>query len=559
VSPSRFDWLALPLALCACTLAFQRDLRQCRVDADCQALDPGFLCGEDAVCVSFVAMDRVSSSPEGNECRSDAECLTRSVPALCRDGYCRAIAGASGRCVPVGAPNVTDEMDALALGLLVPRQELDDDGSKPGIRRVVGAAIDEFNASRSAEKLASLPPLLGIACDESNPDELEYLLHTLNVRLIIGPSDVDRVELALLRISDQALLIPPFADAPNLEPTASDRPGYVLSCRPNRKTVQPYFIDAVAEVGRRLATLGPPAPAAISAGLVVSSDPATASFADGLDAARLDDAGVRVFRYTDYPLGVSLVEALALAEPPVNLVVAASAEGDWAQNMAAVDAASRERGDDLPFYLLPENRGPTYTALLQEETPNVDPLSRSLRMIVLGRARSSRGEIALDEFVERVDARASMLALAGLEYIYDCTYAAIYATIAAAARLRRSPLGLAPEAVVLGLRSLAGGPSMLVGPSDIARSLRELASQRGLDGAIDLVGISGELDFLTPPSEDPSSAREYISAGAPDGALYCLDVHDRTLCDMGVAFPAAGGPPVQVDTACACFPSSVMP
>jgi hypothetical protein len=554
----------------SCTLALERQSGQCRTHSDCQLLDPAYVCGNSGVCVALASESPEPSEPRGDECNRDMDCSGPAVPSVCRAGYCRAIAGPDGRCTVLGAPDASfaEDEDVMLIGLLTTREELEPTGpivlgrpERPrGVPGAVSTAIAELNQVRLVAD-AAVPPLVAVVCDEADIASIEYLLDALQVHVIVGPTSPERVELVLVRSLGDALLLPPYADGPNLVPRPSDSDGFLVSCRPNRLGVLPYLLDAIAEAKALITVLGAPEnAAAINPALVVSSDVATAGFADGLDDMALAAAGVRRIRYnTDLPER-RLAPALGAAEPPVNLVVAASAEDDWAANMEQYDAAHFVAEGTYPYYLLADKRSEVYQPPDAKASGDGPFPPQSSRLLGLDYHRSARSLLARADFVTAFDANVQFKPDAALEYAYDCTYVVVYAAIAAALRLRRPVVGLRPEAILTGLSALQGaGPALAVGRGDALSVISNLVSNAGMDGSLDLFGASGELDFsLTNAGGGaPVSAasRKYFSVTAPGGELYCVDARIRELCDTGIVFPAGGGPPSRLGNPCACLGS----
>jgi hypothetical protein len=558
----------------SCTLLLQEPSWQCQTHAHCQALGPSFVCGDRAVCVPLGKDEIEPPRSLGSECQRDADCASAERASVCRDGDCRSI-DAGGQCLVLGAEAArADSADAMIIGLLSSRQELGIEGSagsaRPlqplaGVAVAVQTAIAELNRARADmldEGVSLLPPLVAVACDERDTDALEYMLDALGVRVIVGPTSSERVELALLRVLDRAVLLPPFADGPNLLPSAVDPAGFVLACRPNRLGMVPYFLDAVAEARSLIAASLPLAPP-LNPALAISTDLATQSFADRISDEALADAGLRRLRYGDQT-GRDLISVLMEQQPPVDLVIAASMEDDWAANMTGYDAAYFERYGTYPYYVLGDEPSQAYEqAIAVQSSATMPPLQA--RLLGLGYARGDASRRVFSDFASAYEALAGRRPLAGLEYAYDCTYAAVYAVIAAGLRWRKPMLGLAPRALVAGLGALRGGATArLVGGRDVVDIVRDLIDGSGLDGSIDLIGASGNLHVeLAGVEAAPLSmqaapalaapARHYFSVDPPNGELYCVDATSRVLCATGSVFSPSGEHPPRAPNPCDCF------
>jgi hypothetical protein len=456
------------------------------------------------------------------------------------------------------AEALADGSDVLLIGVLSSADELGlasatslarPDPPAFGVGAAVSTALAELNRARREAQQVALPPLVGVACNEADSIQLEYLLDSLRVRLIIGPTDSERVAVAALRTHQRALLLPPFADGPDLQADPLYEASWVLSCRPNRRAVLGYFLDAVAEARRYIEAVVPRPP--LNPALLVSADVATASFAHGLDSVALEAAGVRRVDYADMG-DADLVSDLVALEPPVGLVIAASMEDDWGSRMAAYDAAYFERHGEYPYYLLADKRARAIEPALADVmgTP-----PRALRFLGLDYERGALSQLALAAFVGAYESQFNRPAEPALEYAYDCTYVAVYSAMAAALRLRRPIPELDVDAIISGVGALRGGsvPS-LVGEGDAVNVLAALVDARGRSGAVDLVGASGSLDF--PPVDDPTvfePTPRYVSVPAPSGEFYCVDADDRSLCDTGITFAVNGGSPVATTDRCACL------
>jgi hypothetical protein len=577
-APAR--WLAAACAL-SCTLLLQEPGWQCQTHAHCQALGASFVCGDRGVCVPLGHDEHETPRPSGSDCQRDADCAGAERVSVCRDGFCRSIDG-DGQCLVLGGPEAAraDSADAMIIGLLSSRQELGIEaaaGSARPLQPLEGAAvavqtaIAELNRARADmldDGVPPLPPLVALACDERDTDALEYMLDALQVRVIVGPTSSERVELALLRVLDRAVLLPPFADAPNLLPSALDPAGLLLACRPNRLSVLPYFLDAAAEARRLIAEAFPMAPPPTAA-LVVSTDLATQSFADRISDEALADAGLRQLRYGDQT-GRDLISVLIDQQPPVDLVIAASMEDDWAANMASYDAAYFERYGTYPYYLLGDDRSEAYEQAVVLQSSAAAPPLRS-RLLALGYARGDASRRAFSDFANAYEALAGRRPRAALEYAYDCTYAAVYAAIAAGLRWRKPMLGLAPGALVTGLGALRGeATARLVGGRDVVDILDDLIAGSGLDGSIDLIGASGSLRVQLAGAEaaalameaapaPPKPARHYFNVDPPSGELYCVDATSQALCATGTVFSPSGEHPPRPPNPCNCFGGSLAP
>jgi hypothetical protein len=288
--------------------------------------------------------------------------------------------------------------------------------------------------------------------------------------------------------------------------------------------------------------------------MAVSEDAPTMSFAAGINDQDLTSAGVERLEYTSEPGGRGLVSALRAEDPPANLLIAASGEDAWEQNIAAVDSATFADHEFYPYYLV-STKHLDLLSTLEDRTTADGFLRQYERMLGLDYHRSERSRQAHDEFLVAFEVEpgggAGSEADPGLEYAYDCTYVAAYTAVAAAERRLTSGVPSA-EALAISLDSLTGGATVPVRARSIPDALELLRENQGDPGALDLVGTSGELDFE--PRGDERSKRRYFAPAAPDGELYCISGSGvKTFCDTGVVFPAAGGPPTDDNGQCTCL------
>jgi hypothetical protein len=435
--------------------------------------------------------------------------------------------------------------------MLVSPSELGATG-RPLVSGAVGTAINELNRARDERDLVDLPPLVGIACDETSDEALDYLIDSLEVPVVVGPTSSSRVSRAIDRSAGKALLMLPNADGPNLEPEANDSLAYFVGCRPSRTGVRAYFLDAVRAVIARIQAAGEPA---VTPLLAVSEDVPTESFASGINQADLTSAGVRRLEYTTEAGGRGLVSALKGEDPPPNLLIAASGEDAWQDNIPAVDSASFGDHEFYPYYLLATKRFDLLETLIDMTTAEGFPRQYE-RWLGLDYHRSERSRQAYEEFrvAFEVEAGAGSGSDAdpGLEYAYDCAYVAAYAAVAA--QQRKLVMGRhTGAALATSIDALTGGDTAIpVRALSIPDAIEQLLENNGLPESLDLIGTSGDLDFE--PAGAEASKRRYLRPATPDGELYCISRSGvKTFCDTGVVFPAEGGEPSADDGQCDCL------
>jgi len=545
-------WAAV-VASGACTLALERADRQCQRHADCRALGSGLVCAEDGVCVPLnVNEPSAAAVADAGSCRAHSECAGSFGQSLCINGACQPLNEPSASCVSWdwGTTSPPDAADVLVVGMLVPSDEL------AGSLRVTGAvatAVRELNAVRELAPTVGLPAIVAVACDESKPESVAYLVDTLRARIIVGPTRTAQLEPALRKAGEAALLLAPFADGPDLPVLADRAAGRLVSCKPNRSAVRAYFLDAVEEVRAQIAALAAPGMDPIEAALAVSGDEATLAFSGQFNDQELQDAGLRRLRYTADPSGSGLLSALIAATPRPNLVVAASSEDDWAANIAAVDGATYVSTGAYPYYLLGEKSTDVLSMTNANASTAAGFPAPSMRLIGLDYHRDDLVARTYSEFAASF-VQAHGAPPAGLEYAYDCAYLGIYSAIAAGIRRGVPPSSLSASEIVLGLDALHGeGAAVPVRAASIREIMARLAARRGESGSVDLIGSSGQLDIEQSATSADGLSSRLFSVAPPAGELYCVDGATLSYCDTGIVFPVAGGEPSRSDDGCTCF------
>jgi hypothetical protein len=542
--------LALP-CLPSCTLLLQRDGEQCHSHADCQALGPEYVCASDSVCVPISRQPATLDARDKGECHLDSDCQQDAGPRVCRKARCLALDVPELSCVSDHWGNTPEDVsNAVLVGILAPLDELAPNIARRRLTGAVGTAINGLNRVRSDDAISGLPALLGVACDEARAESVEYMVRDLGVNILIGPGDATRVESLLSQLAERALLWSPFSDISSLTPASDSGPAWLVSCRPSRAGMVGYFMTAVSELRTDIAALGGVAASDISPVLAVSDDPESNSLAARLDPAQLDAAGVRLLRYPKEPRGRGLVSALTALEPSPNLIIAASGEDDWLQNMVAFDAASFTQWGTYPYYLLAEKRT-AYLRTLDDQAAN-DSLLPPARVFGLDMHLSPASALLAQGFGLDYQGETGLVVEAGLEYAFDCAQLAVYSAIAAASRFSIPIEKLTPETLVAGLGALAEGTSKLAAADVDAKAIvASLVTNSGLDAAVDLFGASGDLDFESAAGGD--AARRIWVPRSPDGELYCIDADTRAFCDTGVVFPVEGSEPSRGAPRCACL------
>jgi hypothetical protein len=542
----------------ACTLTLRRDERQCDIAADCRALGDGLVCASDGVCVSLTYEQTAPILPLDGACVAHADCAQTSGPALCVDGSCLPLSSADAGCVSLawGTPAPPDAAPVLLVGMLVPAAELE----LVARRQLTGAvalAIAEFNRARLQAGVAALPALVGVACDEARVEAIEYLVGSLGARVVVGPTSSRYVPRALAVTAERAVLLAPFADGPELESEPQPAGSWLATCKPNRVNVQPYFLRAIDAARAKVMNAAPELAPLVTA-LAVSGDESTQRFAAGFNDEQLAAASIAPVRYTSEPGGVGLVRALAPLDVLPSFVVAASAEDDWAANMQAYDSARYAAAGDYPYYLLADERSALKVEVVANEMTAPGFPERRQRLLGLDYHRDEPTELAHADFRTAFSVELEDSPDAGLEYAYDCAYAGVLAALAARLYLGTSLEETTASAIASGLTALTGGgPALPVRASSIPEMLEALAVGAGTAGSVDLIGISGPLDFTgAGAAPDPYGEARHYGVGAPDGELYCIDDDSTEFCGLGIVFPANGGPATEEPSACSCLATS---
>lgn len=515
----------------ACTVALQRDSDQCSTSADCQALAVGAICTSDGVCQ---ALDESLVAKAESACIWDADCA--EPWAICREGACRSLEVPG--CELVGSPPPGRER--LPIGVLVPSDEL----GQGALHGVLGAALTTVNELNLATATSSSPGVAAIACSDQDQEAIGALRRA-GVVVFLGPSKMEALQQVRQTLKGGGIVFAPAADAPALLETESV--SSVVSCKPNARDLLATDVSAVTFMRERLEQAGLIAPES-AAVLAVSSGEKDLGY--GMDAAREQQANIRevVYEYRDD--GGDLTSQLK--GTGTRLIVSASDEVDWSNNVRALDRTSRLAGVPPPFYLL---KGKQLNAL---DAIQVEPMDLTDRRSVGRTSKLTEPEQQVrSEFAQSVRAATGNPASPDASYVHDCTYLAFYAAIAAQLRYSLTAHGLTPNAMLVGLRALVRGDAVAeVGREGVPGALALLERARGGDATLHLLGGSGSLELTELPAvEDAvlSAAGRYVRPVPGDYEFYCVEAAARRFCNTGVVIPAAGGP-VSGENRCECFP-----
>ena len=530
------------LALTSCTLALSRTHDQCSTSRDCQAVELGAVCTDQGVCKSV--MSTASTAPaHAQPCQHDADCTDPS--ALCRQGGCKSLI-ADG-CVGLGVADATDERERLPVAVLTAHEDLLATPLGP-VPAAVLLAVTEINAQRSAGAL--LPRVIAVACDETNTDALHDLIAS-GVRVVVGPTRSDLLAPTSDAALNEAVLFAPFADAPLFEiMQAPTRTSSIVSCKPNRRESEASLLSAVDFMRAYIARAQAPA-AGDSAVVALTQTENQLGFADLFRPSELTPHGAQALTFD--PKKDDLGTALAALPAVPGLVVGASTEADWSQNVLSVE---RSLSDHLPYYLLSDKQSDVLNLLLHDGQ-RVSPQDQ--RTFGLDNHLEAANLSAREQFVSAFVAATGGDPPRGTEYAYDCTYLGIYAAYAGLLRYSLSPDQLSPGAVLMGLSGFnEHGMPLSVGAADVALALATLQRPVSSQRAIRLLGSSGNVgDLQSLPGafgvvSDTSTV--YVQPTPRAKELYCIDRKNSQFCDTGLIFPVSGAQPAPTEGACSCMP-----
>jgi hypothetical protein len=533
------------LVVTGCTLALQREGDQCETSDDCQRLARGAVCTSEGICEALQDTAEVSYD---EPCASDDEC--KGAWSICRDYVCRKL-DAHG-CIGLGTIDAADPRERLPIGLLVPAEEL----VGAAAQRMRGAAltaIDAFNQTPG-----SGPQLVGVACDDGDEVALAALLDA-GVQILIGPSRAHAIAPIAAIAQRRAVLFAPFADAPALLELGTPLESHVVSCTPNGAGTLVAQGAAISFFREHLRAAGLAADQARMVEAISHEEHELGyGFADGggVDIERVSyDASLQ---------GRGFVSALSEHPQEPSILVAPSGEVDWSFNMTALDSERLATGAPLPFYLLRGKQANTLDVIRDSATSP----HRSERAVGLDFTLSEPSQEVHRRFVRAFHGSTGSAAAPGLAAVHDCVYLAVYAALAAELRFSLRRQELSADSLIMGLRALVkpdagdqdsedhGSVDVAVGREEIPQALAALRSARGRDGAIDLRGGTGDLDFLALPSTTQviqSRAGLYLSPSPASLELYCVDAARNEFCDTGIVFSQVASTSPE-SSRCDCFP-----
>jgi hypothetical protein len=471
------------------------------------------------------------------------------------------------------------------MAVLVPKAELGASGPEGSLAAAL-TAIDELNDARAASP--ELPRVVAVACADDDQAALATLSGPLAVRIFIGPTRGTAIRPASDTINGRGALFAPFADGPNL--ATQDLATNVVSCTANRRDSYAAVIAAanfLRAPGSPL-KVTPDGPTA----LTLSSDEVELGFGNPFAAKPL---GETVLFGAD---AKGLKGALDAQPAWPGLVLAASAENSWSDNIKAIESESVATGQPVPNYLLIDQQANMLSLLNEANTqagsramparqpssslaspPATDSLP-SLVVRVFGLAyhvdqRNTDVDSAFRAAFSKETGHSPDLEVASdphagpdLNRVYDCTYLAIYAALGAQVRFALTPDELSAPALIVGLRALVGKrdrPPIIgtqpvtqpcnVGADAVSDVLAALKQGGGADSTVALTGASGNFDLpvfsVTADQVIEGDAAKYLSPAAPDEDLYCY-CSGTTFYRTGVSFSAIGTLRV-TKGACSCM------
>ncbi len=523
--------------LLGCSALLEREHDQCSTSEDCQHFGMGSVCTTNGTCRRATAP--IGAPPDSSlpVCKRDADCGDSSV---CRDAVCRDLERSG--CVMLSASGFDSRAERLPLLLLLPDTLRDANR----FRSVVGTAARAWSAARQVE--TELPELSIVACPASDPRSLD-LLDRAGIRLVLAAVKTAQLESVLEAVDGRALVFAPFADAPGLRDLIeSRRTTSVVSCKPNRADGVAGISSAIAAVSSAFEQEGRIAPGARA---IVALNENEVRY--GYDAI-LEGTTFDSVPYSADSIGPALTSE---TDTP-GLIVGISGEVDWSLNITAIESSNLGNADPPPAYLLMDRQASVRELVVQNEfasnsvfTAADNPTPLKDRLVIWDHAVADRNREIHDRFAALLPPGEALGP--DLDYVHDCLYVALYASLAARMRFAFSWSGLSVEAVLVGLNALVGGEPLPIGSTHLIEGRARLEAALGYDYALDLFGASGDLDFVGVPTIEeavlsPASRLVAPSRGAEE--FYCVDVK-QDHCPTGVTVSEPGI--LTGESECPCF------
>jgi hypothetical protein len=535
-------WLlrALAQGLCGvlslgCSALLNREHDQCRTSDDCQHFGAGTLCTTNGTCRQATTR---GAPPTPGLCEIDADCGSKGI---CRDSTC-AVLERPG-CSTLVADTFDPSAERLPILVLLPNSAL----TTKQIRSAMQMAVNEWSQARSTEP--SLPEPLVVECNAGDLDALD-VTHEAGIRLVIAATRAVELEPIIQAAGDSAVVFAPFAEAPGLPNLDVPLGTAVVSCKPNRAASVEALLAAVSSLRAVLDSAGRLSPDRETV-IAFSSDEVRYGYDVLFESREMERRAIEVVTYEATHSGDGLVSSLERASIAPGLIVAVSGEADWSPNLAAAERAFGGL-EPPPFYLLTERQDGVRDLAIHDQPGELlvqQGLANPLRQrLLLWDYRLGRESIDVHEqFAVKLGLAPKVLS-PYLDNVHDCFYVAAYAALAAQLYFALSLKQLSPQSVLVGLNALQHGWRLPIGAGELGKGLEALAASRGRSETLDLVGGSGDLDFVELPT--PGSA--YFSAPQPaSGEFYCADADEKNYCSTGVTVSPSGE--LSGVNACRCF------
>jgi hypothetical protein len=528
----------------ACSAMLEREHDQCRTSEDCLRFGTGAVCTTSGTCQRVSRPEPPPGSTALRPCQADDDC---AVAAVCRRGTCTDLELPG--CRTLSAPGPDSSAERLPLAVLLPATDRD----ATLIRDAIQIALNGWSEVRGIAP--ELPELLIATCAANDSAAVEFLSE-LGLGLIIAATKSVELESVIEEVRGRAVIFAPFAEAPGLrELVESGNTSSVVSCKSSPA-------DRIASLGAAITAMR----SALEQRNRIAPDGATVVALSGneirygydalLDGAAIDET-ISVVTYGTTVSGSGLVAALADSELHPGLVVGISGEADWSSNIDAIESSSFGLTEPPPSYLLTEQQSGVRELVSHRRTEANGTLRQpkplSERVVVLHQFANDRNRVVHDQFADELLAN-DVASSPDLDYLHDCFYVAGYAALAARLRFAFTPDQLTPESVLAGLQSLVGGKPVSVGARGLADGQAVLAASHGSAGALDLVGGSGDLDFVDLPTVTQvqrSPATHYVAPTASDSEFTCVDAAENKYCETGVVVSQYGE--ISGINQCPCF------
>jgi hypothetical protein len=527
--------------LLGCSAMLDRAHDQCRTSQDCQRFGMGAVCTENGTCSSVHGVGNPGAAGSG-ACKMDSDCRGFSI---CRSAACYDLE--QNGCTALGESKRDPDAEYLPIALLLPESAADAGRFKD----TVATAATGWNAARLIKP--ELPQVLPVACQASDFGAVEFVSQA-GIPLVIAATNTSELESVIETIDGRAVVFAPFAEAPGLPELVAKQTTSVVSCKPNRSESIEAVISAISGLRSALENQQRVAPESATV-IALSRDEVRYGYRELIGSKA--DVSCEVYD-ADLP-GDGLLATLTRMGRPLGLLVAISGEENWASNIAAVEDSDFGKVDPPPFYLLtdrlmrirdrvahPPEIDPFAT------TPPANPLQN--RVALLDYEPELRNKQVQERFAAALLEHTRGASSPELDYLHDCFYVAAYSALAAQLRLAFRMNELSPEAVLRGLSALGSGEPVPIGPDDLVLGHGLLATSHDVARPLDLVGGSGDLDFVGLPSvhdAELSASGHYVTPAPGVAEFFCVDPRERQFCETGIS-PSPTGEINGVNQ-CRCF------